>query len=388
LRISGFEHQNKNEQTTINNSNSLLKSSKSPSSSIHASDQICFINYTQRYSVGFVDIINSTDRTSKIKDSKKLRNYYSFFINAMGSVIDTFNGKIVKNGGDNLFFYFPKTCDINNQSAFHDAFECSSSMVSSNETLNCKMVAEGLPLIDYRISMDYGEVEIAISPKSNDVDLFGSVVNQCAKMNGAISHTGIVIGKKLHEIANRCYFAKSYIMDRLIIKSDGQSKNSDTMFSLMDNDKTQNTNGITLERNNNQIQQKQDSNLFSSCNINIMLIDDDEDILYTFENILKRNQYRVKSFFKSIDALNHFCENNPQLYDLIVMDIRMPDMNGIQLYYRLKAINPNVRILLISALDIVQELIDALPDIQIKDIVKKPVSYEDFLFKVQSMVKS
>jgi hypothetical protein len=117
-------------------------------------DQINFINYTQRYCIGIVDIMDSTKETAKIKDSRKLRKYYSLFLNTMNSIIDNSNGKIVKNGGDSLFFYFPKTADASNEAAFREAFECGNEMVKANNYLNEQLSHEDLPAINYRISME------------------------------------------------------------------------------------------------------------------------------------------------------------------------------------------------------------------------------------------
>ena len=74
-----------------NGSNSLAKESNQ--------EQINFINFTQQYCIGFIDIINSTQETAKIKDPKKLRKYYSLFLNSMSSILNQYNGKIIKNSG-------------------------------------------------------------------------------------------------------------------------------------------------------------------------------------------------------------------------------------------------------------------------------------------------
>jgi len=68
------------------------------------------------------------------------------------------------------------------------------------------------------------------------------------------------------------------------------------------------------------------------------------------------------------------------------MDIRMPDLNGLQLYYRVKAVNPNIKILFISALDAAEELVTALPGIEQKYILRKPVDNEEFLNKVKTLL--
>ena len=48
------------------------------------------------------------------------------------------------------------------------------------------------------------------------------------------------------------------------------------------------------------------------------------------------------------------------LYDLIIMDIRMPGINGIKLYSKFKVMNPNVKILFVSALDAVNEIVELI----------------------------
>lgn len=117
-----------------------------------------------------------------------------------------------------------------------------------------------------------------------------------------------------------------------------------------------------------------------------MLIDDDDDILYTFNVLLNRVNYKVKIFSDSIDAFKHFTMKSPYFYDLIIMDIRMPRINGIQLYYKFKAINPYIKILLVSSLELVQELVDSMPEINMNDIVKKPIQAGDFILKVKSKI--
>jgi two-component system response regulator ChvI len=70
-----------------------------------------------------------------------------------------------------------------------------------------------------------------------------------------------------------------------------------------------------------------------------------------------------------------------------LMDIRMPNVNGLQLYYRLKSINPNIKILFVSALDAAQEMVSVLPDMGLDDIIRKPVDNEQFLSKVKAAFK-
>ncbi len=71
----------------------------------------------------------------------------------------------------------------------------------------------------------------------------------------------------------------------------------------------------------------------------------------------------------------------------MIMDIRMPQLNGLQLYQRLKAINSSVRILFVTALDAAVELISVLPDIEVNRVIMKPVSRDRFLKYVKLAVR-
>ena len=56
-------------------------------------EQVTFINYTHRYCVCIIDIVDSTKTASKIEGSEKIREFYSIFLNTMASIIKTHNGK-------------------------------------------------------------------------------------------------------------------------------------------------------------------------------------------------------------------------------------------------------------------------------------------------------
>src|SRR5215212_2104291 len=163
-------------------------------------EQITFINYTHRYCVCVIDIVDSTKTTSKIEGSEKIREFYSIFLNTMASVIKTHNGKVIKNAGDCLIYYFPKTVDGSNESAFRDVIDCGVAMIDANPIINSRLNQNDLPSISYRISANYGIMELAMSLNSNNVDLFGPTLNICSKINHLSPPNGMVIYKDLYDI--------------------------------------------------------------------------------------------------------------------------------------------------------------------------------------------
>jgi len=120
----------------------------------------------------------------------------------------------------------------------------------------------------------------------------------------------------------------------------------------------------------------------STQNPSIMIVDDEPDVLLTYESFLSNVGFNVSTFEEPYKALAEFT-SNPRLYDLIILDIRMENLNGLQLYQCMKAINPTSKLLFASALDAAKELTSILPDIQSQDIIKKPVDRENFIKTVR-----
>jgi DNA-binding response OmpR family regulator len=65
----------------------------------------------------------------------------------------------------------------------------------------------------------------------------------------------------------------------------------------------------------------------------------------------------------------------------------MPGINGLQLYYKLKAINMTIKIIFVSAIDAADELISMLPDVRVDhDIIRKPVDRENLVNKIKAVL--
>jgi CheY-like chemotaxis protein len=121
--------------------------------------------------------------------------------------------------------------------------------------------------------------------------------------------------------------------------------------------------------------------------INILLIDDDQDILFTFKSILEAEGYNVQAFADPKEALSHFNQMNPSYYNLVLTDIRMPNFNGFQLYQKLKEINTGIKVILMTAFDVPDNLSDTMPTIKV-DIIKKPIEEERFVNKVREALRT
>jgi two-component system response regulator ChvI len=370
-------------------------------SNIAIGEEVCFLR-SQNCCVCYVDMVNSTEVTADINEPEKLRKYYGIFLNTIAAVARNYRAKIVKNAGDCLIFYFPETIDSTNESAFRDVLECCITMIEARCTINTKLYEEKLPSVSYRISANYGRVEVARSSTSQSDDLFGSTMNMCAKINSKALPNGIVIGGDLYQIVKsfssfdyNYYF--EYVDEYLTtnFNKDNRHHHPYPVYSLLIKNNNSSSNNYGKASNlllkptskktaAEEVDVKKQHQKYSA---NIMLVDDEPDTLFTYKTFLVSEGYAVEAFTDSRKALEHFAEmNSSSYYNLVVMDIRMPGLNGLQLYYRLMAMNKAIKVLFVSALDAIEELVSVLPSVSYNNILRKPVEKEYFINKIGSVL--
>jgi len=161
-----------------------------------------FLETSQSYCVGLVDIVNSTKISASLTQHK-LSKYYEVFLNSMAQIVEKFGGFVIKNIGDSLLFYFPDSSKSSKSYDFKNCLECGLAMIEEHENINKILKKEKLPSLNYRISADYGEVSIMKTNGSSNIDVFGTPVNMCTKINHAAPKNSIVIGGDLYRTAKK-----------------------------------------------------------------------------------------------------------------------------------------------------------------------------------------
>jgi DNA-binding response OmpR family regulator len=112
----------------------------------------------------------------------------------------------------------------------------------------------------------------------------------------------------------------------------------------------------------------------------ILIVDDDPDITLSFKLALERenNKLEVHTFNDPLSVLSQF---KPSFYDLLLIDINMPDMNGFELCTEILKVDLNVKICFMSAGEVNHEAVRELyPTISIGCFIKKPIAI-DYLIK-------
>ncbi len=110
-----------------------------------------------------------------------------------------------------------------------------------------------------------------------------------------------------------------------------------------------------------------------------MIIDDDKDITDLFSIFLEYNGYIVYAYTSPIEAFNNFRNNS---HDLIILDLKMPNMDGMTLYHKIKEIDNNVIICFTTAdINYIEDLSKDIIDIE-KIVLYKPVLLKDLKNKI------
>ena len=117
---------------------------------------------------------------------------------------------------------------------------------------------------------------------------------------------------------------------------------------------------------------------------NILIVDDDKDLTNLYETFLKYDGYKVDAFTDPIDALYSFGKN---VYDLVLLDLKIPKMNGIELSQEMQKIDPNLSYRFITATN--KEYIESIeannPDIK-ENIIYKPLWLNEIRVTINSLL--
>jgi CheY-like chemotaxis protein len=119
-----------------------------------------------------------------------------------------------------------------------------------------------------------------------------------------------------------------------------------------------------------------------------MIVDDEKDILAVLKSGLEtKGGFAVDTFNSGEAALQGFSSRASDYYDLVMTDIRMPKMNGFELYRKIREKDASIPIALITAFEINEdEFSKVMPSIKVRDFIKKPIRIPDLIEKLNTIL--
>jgi CheY-like chemotaxis protein len=122
---------------------------------------------------------------------------------------------------------------------------------------------------------------------------------------------------------------------------------------------------------------------------NIMIIEDEPDLLFSYKAILQEEGHNVYGFvdpYEALEALLDFYNYREKKIDLLIINIKMPRLNGLQVYKTFKSVDENIKTLFVSALAEANELLRVYPGDESVQLLKKPIDRDHFIEEVRRLL--
>ncbi len=108
---------------------------------------------------------------------------------------------------------------------------------------------------------------------------------------------------------------------------------------------------------------------------NILIVDDNKDFADVFCDILRANNYKAESCYGGVQAIDLIKKN---IFDIMFLDIRMPDMDGIETLREVKKLRPDTMVIMMTGYS-VDEMVHRAIEEKASEIIYKPFEIEKVL---------
>jgi DNA-binding response OmpR family regulator len=116
----------------------------------------------------------------------------------------------------------------------------------------------------------------------------------------------------------------------------------------------------------------------------ILLVDDEADVCFVLEKVLGENGFVVDSYLDPLLALEKF---KPHSYNLVILDIKMPDLNGFALYRKIKRLDKKVKVCFLTAGEMYygaySDIFSSLPA---NCFIRKPIENQELMNRINEII--
>ena len=117
----------------------------------------------------------------------------------------------------------------------------------------------------------------------------------------------------------------------------------------------------------------------------ILIVDDEKDVTSILKKGLEKSGYTVVTFNDPVEALDNF---NPGSYDLVLLDIKMPKIDGFELFQQIQKRDGNAKVCFMTAFEVYYESLKELfPDsYSSMCFIKKPFAFQEFVKRINNQM--
>jgi DNA-binding response OmpR family regulator len=114
----------------------------------------------------------------------------------------------------------------------------------------------------------------------------------------------------------------------------------------------------------------------------ILVVDDEPGITLAFKKGLEGDGFEVDAFNDPVTALAHFKANS---YSLLLIDVKMPKMNGFELYQEIEKIDNKVKVCFITAFEVYYEALrEIFPNLEVGCFIRKPIEISNLVNRIKA----
>ncbi len=118
----------------------------------------------------------------------------------------------------------------------------------------------------------------------------------------------------------------------------------------------------------------------------ILIVDDEIDITLAFKKGLESNGFMVDIYNDPVTARLNF---KSDFYDLILVDVRMPKMNGFELYQEIEKVDKKSKVCFITAFEVYYHALrEIFPTLEVGCFIRKPIEIDDLVKRINSEIHS
>jgi DNA-binding response OmpR family regulator len=120
----------------------------------------------------------------------------------------------------------------------------------------------------------------------------------------------------------------------------------------------------------------------------VLLVDDEPDLTMTFKTILQGAGFAVDTYQDPLVALSNF---RPHYYDLVILDIKMPELNGFELYNEMLKIDSQVKVCFVTAGEMYNDNVrkneeEQYCELDTERFIQKPISNADLVRRINRIM--
>ena len=122
-------------------------------------------------------------------------------------------------------------------------------------------------------------------------------------------------------------------------------------------------------------------------NKRVLIVDDEPDLTLSLKMTLEENGFKVDSFTDPLSALENYKEE-AGMYDLLILDMKMPQMNGFELYRQIRKIDDKVKVCFLTAgeMDYEQFGKELFPALENNCYIQKPIENETLIKRLNRIM--